>query len=138
VWNCGGDVAAAFKQNCSRTGCHNTLDAFAGLDMTDPSTLRAKMVDQVAMHGDIGCNMPGTPFRACDAAELVALGCPTDAKLIDSANFDNSWVVKKINGAQGECGDPMPISPGNSVTNGWNDTRKACYIEFFRSLIGTQ
>jgi hypothetical protein len=98
------------------------------------------MVDKVATHGDIGCNAPGTPFVECDAAQLAALGCPPDVKLIDSQDFSASWVVKKLEGAQGECGDPMPIAPGNSVSNGWDaaGTRKQCYLDFFRSLAAPQ
>jgi hypothetical protein len=138
TWDCGGEVKAALKQNCSRAGCHSTLDKYAGLDLTEPAALAAQLVDKVAMHGDIACQPTGQPFRACNAEELLTLGCPPNAMLIDSANPDASWLITKLNGTQGNCGDPMPIAPGNSVSNGWNDARKQCYIDFFKSLAASQ
>lgn len=140
VWNCGGEVKDALKQNCARTGCHSALDKFAGLDLTDPASIAGQMVDKPATFGDIGCNAPGMPYRACTADELTALGCPPNVKLIDSANLDASWVLTKLNGMHGMCGDAMPIAPGNSATNGWDaaGTRKQCYIDFFRSLATAQ
>jgi hypothetical protein len=116
---------------------------YAGLDMTNPATLREKLVDKVAMHGDIGCNATGTPFRACTAEELVAKGCPPGVMLINSQNLDDSWLLKKLTLTKEQlmgCGDAMPISPGNTVANGWDaaGARKACYIEFFRSLAAPQ
>jgi hypothetical protein len=75
-------------------------------------------------------------FRACTAAELPA-GCVPGTLVIDSANFDNSWVLKKFNmtRAELECGDQMPLPPGNSVASGWNEDRKACLIDFFRKQV---
>jgi hypothetical protein len=35
--------------------------------------------------------------------------CPVGDKLIDSANVDNSWLLKKINGMHGTCGQLMPL-----------------------------
>jgi hypothetical protein len=144
VWNTAacGDVKDALKKNCARSGCHSTLDQYAGLDLTDPATFRTQMLNKDALHGDIGCNATGTPFRQCTPEELVSMkGCPpVGVKLIDSANPDASWVLAKINGTHGTCGDVMPISPGNTPANGWDaaGTRKACYIEFFRSLAAPQ
>ena len=86
------------------------------------------------MHGDIGCNQPGELFRECTEDELVALGCPEDALLISSADFESSWLVAKMNGAEGECGVPMPASPGNTPASGWSEERRACLLEYFRSL----
>jgi hypothetical protein len=143
TWTCGGEVKDALKQNCARAGCHSTTDMYAGLDLTDPTTFRALLVDKVAMHGDIGCNATGTPFRACTPEELVAKGCPPGVMLINSQNLDDSWLLKKMTLTKAElmgCGDPMPISPGNTPANGWDagGMRKACYIEFFRSLAAPQ
>jgi hypothetical protein len=138
TWTCAEDVTMALKKNCSRAGCHSTLDKYAELDLTNPAAIAAQMVDKVAMHGDIGCQLAGQPFRACTAAELTALGCPSNAMLIDSQNPDASWVITKLRGMQGECGDVMPIAPGNSAANGWNDERQQCYINFFKSLAAPQ
>jgi hypothetical protein len=146
VWDTAacGDVKEALKKNCARAGCHGSVDKYAGLDLTDPALpmFRAQLLDQVAMHGDIGCNATGTPFRQCTPEELVSMkGCPSaPVKLLDSANPDASWVLTKINGTHGTCGDAMPISPGNTPTNGWDaaGVRKKCYIDFFRSLAAPQ
>ena len=131
----GCDIAVAMKDNCDRPGCHNTAYHEAALDFSNLANMPALLVDRPALHGDIGCNAPGTLFRACDAAELVALGCPTDVLLIDSRDFDASWVVKKLKGEHGTCGKEMPISPGNSVMYGWGEARRTCFLEYFRSLI---
>jgi hypothetical protein len=140
VWNPAcGDIKIALKDNCSRPGCHSTTDQYAGLDLTDPTTFREQLVDKVAMHGDIGCNAVGMPFRACTPQELVDKGCPPGVMLINSQNLDESWLLKKLTLTKAElmgCGDAMPITPGNQPGEGWDAAgmRKACYIEFFRSL----
>jgi hypothetical protein len=62
-------------------------------------------------------------------------------KIIDSANFEDSWVLKKFNAAtkaELNCGDLMPLAPGNSVSSGWNDARKECLIDFFRKQVPSQ
>jgi hypothetical protein len=121
------DLQPSLKQNCARAGCHSTLDRYAGLDLADPTQVAAQMVDKVATHGDINCQVVGMPFRACTPAELVAIGCPPNALLIDSANPEESWVLKKLRDEQGLCGDSMPIAPGNSRANGWSEDRRVCY-----------
>jgi hypothetical protein len=136
TWNCATPLEGpmgALKQNCARGGCHDQTSRYAGLNLTDPSTIRGQMVDQIATHGDMSCGTPGMT-HVCTPDEIVALGCPLDVKLIDSANFSNSWVVAKINQTHGNCGLYMPFTPGNSATNGWNDERMNCYMDFFRSL----
>jgi hypothetical protein len=128
------DLPSTLKQNCARTGCHGALDRHADLDFTDPNAVAAQLVDQVAPHGDLGCNPPGTPFAECTSNELAALGCPSDALLIDSANPEASWILRKLRGEQESCGDPMPIAPGNSISNGWNDARRACYEDWIYEM----
>jgi hypothetical protein len=140
VWNANcGDLTMALKQNCARSFCHDEAEKYANLDLHDPTTLREQLVDKVAMHGDIGCNAVGTPFRACTPQELVDMGCPPGVMLINSQNLDESWLLKKMTLTTAElmgCGQAMPISPGNQPSNGWDPAgaRKACYVEFFRSL----
>jgi hypothetical protein len=144
TWNCsevplaGGTTSALYK-NCVNA-CHNTGTKYAGLDLSDPAAIRAQMVDKPATFEDFGCQVPPEPYRECTREEMLALGCPPDVKLIDSANFEASWVVKKLNGEHGGCGDAMPLSPGNSVSSGWDAAgrRKQCYLDFFRSLAAPQ
>ncbi len=130
-------VKEALTKSCARTGCHSSVDHWGGLDFTDPFKVAAQVVDQPAMHGDINCAQPGEPFRPCTLEELEPLcagSAATSTLLIDSANFENSWVLRKLNGEQGTCGEQMPIPPGNSVSNGWNDARKACLERYFRVI----
>jgi hypothetical protein len=132
------DVQMALSKSCARTGCHSALDKYADLDLSNPANA-AQLVNKPATFGDINCAPAGMPFRECMAAELPA-GCVPGTLVIDSANFDNSWVLKKFNlpDAELNCGDPMPLPPGNSVSNGWNDARKECLIDFFRKQVPSQ
>lgn len=131
------DIQVALSKSCARTGCHSALDHYADLDLSNPAGVAAQMVGVAAMHGDINCAAPGTPFRECMPSELPATCPPAGTLLIDPTTFDNSWVVKKLNGDE-TCGDAMPLPPGDSVSNGWNDARKACLIDFFRQLSTSQ
>jgi hypothetical protein len=128
------DLKPSLKQNCARSGCHSTIDRYAGLDWTDPNLAAAQLVDKVATHDDIGCNAIGTPFRPCTPDELIAKGCPPNALLIDSENPEESWVLKKLRGQQGPCGDQMPMAPGNAIPNGWNAERLACYEDWIYEM----
>jgi hypothetical protein len=137
VWRCGTDVTMALKQNCARGGCHTGASVLtsAGLDLTTVEKVR-EMVNKPASYGDIGCNVPPETFRECAPTELPA-GCVPGKLLIDPVNFDDSWVLRKLTAmtkAELSCGDLMPLAPGNSVSSGWSDERKQCYIELFRSL----
>lgn len=142
TWNCPEPLEGpqgALVKSCARPACHNSASKYARLDLTNPATFKDLMVDKIAMHEDITCNAPGTPSRVCTPDELITVkGCPTDAMLIDSANFENSWLVKKMNMQFGMCGNRMPYPPGDAVSNGWSDARKACLLEFFRSLATLQ
>jgi hypothetical protein len=129
------DAQVALSKSCARTGCHSALDHYADLDLSNAAAIAAQMVDRPATHGDINCAAVGMPFRECTPSELPA-GCPTNALLIDSANFEESWVIKKLHGDE-SCGDPMPLPPGDSISNGWSDARRTCLEAFFRSLAGT-
>jgi hypothetical protein len=129
------DVQVALSKSCARTGCHNA-DMYGDLNLLDPASA-AQLVDKPATFTDINCAPAGMPYRECTMAELPA-GCVQGTKIIDSANFDNSWVLRKFNAptkAELACGDLMPLPPGNSATNGWNEERKACLIDFFRKQV---
>jgi hypothetical protein len=79
---------------CAGNGCHSaggTLELGGDLDLTSPGVTQ-RLVNANATHA--GADMDGG-------------GCPP-AKLIDTATPMNSWLLKKINGAQGSCGSTMP------------------------------
>jgi hypothetical protein len=127
------DVQVALSKSCARTGCHSALDHYAGLDLSNPANVAA-LVGKAASFGDINCAMPGTPFRACMPSELPA-GCVPGTVLIEAtqANFANSWIAKKMTVPKEtlNCGDHMPLPPGDSVASGWNDARRDCLLDFF-------
>lgn len=131
------NVDDALLRSCGRNACHNAGSQWADLILTDAATAAIELLDVPATHGDIQCSVPPEPYRACTPAELPAT-CPQNVMLIDSMDIDSSWVLRKLDPAfvQGSCGDAMPAPPGNStsVQVGWSEERRACLIEFFRSL----
>ena len=74
--------------------CHNDSLKFSGLDLASDG-FTARLKDIPARHGDLGLGMS-------------AQDCPVGDKLIDSVTPDNSWLLKKIRGLQGNCGTVMP------------------------------
>jgi hypothetical protein len=77
--------------------CHGAMPAPAGLQSSglnlesDGFTDRLKNV--AAKHTDL---------------PMGKTTCPTGDKLIDTSNPSASWLLKKIQGQQNGCGDPMP------------------------------
>jgi hypothetical protein len=69
----------------------------AGLDLESPNAM-VRLKDVPAKHTDVPITRP-TPT------------CPTGDKLIDSANPEESWLLLKLRGQQGTCGDPQPPPP---------------------------
>jgi hypothetical protein len=132
----GCDLQEALDKSCARAGCHSSVDRYGSLDLSDPLNVASQMVDRQAPHTDINCAAVGMPFRACTPDELSQFcpGSTAGVKLIDSANPQESWVLRKLGGTQGMCGYAMPMAPGNSVNNGWNDARRTCLERFFLIL----
>jgi hypothetical protein len=132
----GCHVMTALNQSCARTGCHSAEGHYADLDFSKFENV-LELIDKPATHGDINCAAAGQPFRECTPAELVPV-CGVGSNvfpstlIIDRQDIDNSWVLKKLRGEQGECGDAMPLPPGDSAANGWNDARRTCLEKFFR------
>jgi hypothetical protein len=145
VWDCAVDVNVALQQNCGRSNCHAAPTAlqppYADLELTTVEKAR-EMVNKPASYADIGCNGPGEPWRECGPTELPD-GCVPGRLLINPINFEDSWVLRKMNALTKldlSCGELMPVPPGNAATYGWdaNGVRKQCFIELFRSLAAPQ
>lgn len=80
---------------CAGNGCHSaggTLELGGDLDLTSPG-VGARLLNASATHAGVDLDGGAT--------------CPP-AKLIDAANPAASWLLVKINGAQGTCGSAMP------------------------------
>ena len=64
----------------------------SGLDLQSPN-VTARLKDVLSKHTDLP-----PPNNIC----------PTGDRLIDSSNPEQSWLLKKLKGQQGTCGDRMP------------------------------
>jgi hypothetical protein len=130
--NNGVDHVVMLNQNCARSACHNNRSVVAGLDLTPDAGLVTRLKDVPAGYGEIDCSNGGA-FMEC-----VPTTCPPagSAKLVDSANPAQSWVLRKSTGAHNECGLPMPVAPGDNPPGGgpFDDARKACLDQLVRAI----
>ncbi len=117
-----GDGTAANRGACSIQGCHFSHLPTSSLDLTANSGLVGRVKDVPAVHGDINSSTDPAMFTAC-----VPAGCPDDALLVNSADPDSSWILAKINGTQGDCGDVMPDGV-------FSDDQKACVDKLVRAI----
>lgn len=76
--------------------CHGNAFQAAGLDLQSPN-VTSRLKDVPATHGDRAPQESGP--------------CPIGDKLIDSASPEDSWLLKKLRGLQGNCGTAMPQTP---------------------------
>ncbi len=112
--DCGTDTYQnVLTTNCASLGCHLPFmgmasTAASGLDLTPDSGLVGRLKDVKAQHGDITC---APDFTAC-----VPASCDPSALLVNSQDPTKSWILTKINGAQSDCGTPMPPPSGPSGT----------------------
>lgn len=129
----GCDYVTAVNRSCSRTACHNPRSRISGLDLTptDAAALIARLKDQPARHREIDCGNGG------NFVECVPASCPSpgSALLVDSANPDASWILRKLNGTHDGCGFQMPMAPGDE---GFDAERKACVEELVRAIAATE
>jgi hypothetical protein len=123
----GCDYTMAIGRSCAIAGCHTAKDAYGGLNLTVDMGLRSRLVDVPAKHADIICDIT-KPDEFCRPA-----ACPSNAKLLDSANPDASWVFAKLGMTPTGCGDQMPLPPGNAADR-WTAERQECLQKFFRAL----
>jgi hypothetical protein len=132
---CDGGVsyATTLTENCARTGCHNERSKVSGLDLTANPGLAMRLKNQPAAYREIDCGAPG-PYMECVPATCPPAG---DALLVDSANPDNSWLLKKMNGTHNDCGVVMPVSPGDrppAPAGPFDEARKACLDKLVRAI----
>jgi hypothetical protein len=84
------------------------------LDLASPG-YTARLKDVPAVHGDL---------------PMGKMTCMAGDKLIDTSNPDASWLKKKIEGNQGQCGDQMP-STGMLTAD-----QKACLETYITCVAG--
>ncbi len=124
----GCDYVTALGKSCAIVGCHIGRVLASDLDLTPDQGLRARLLNVQAKHGDIDCDTNPDTFTEC-----VPTTCPS-AKLVNTAVPDASWILKKLAGTQGMCGDHMPLPPGDAGTTGWGPTAQSCVETFSLAL----
>lgn len=123
------DYATALAENCSTSGCHSTKNQVAGLALTPDDGLIARIYGVPSTHSEIDCGANGV-YQECDWPNEPAACFPfADALLVDPGNPDESWLLKKINGTFGGCGEAMPPS-GVAL----DAAARACLEKFVRAV----
>ncbi len=103
VVNCNGTTYAdALRANCVMPGCHSAAYPASGMNLTPDSGLVARLKDVPAKHQDIFCEDVGD--------YCVPATCPPagQALLVDSADYTQSWILKKLAFGVSMCGSDMP------------------------------
>lgn len=86
-------IKTLFKtDNMSCALCHSSTLKSAGLDLRSDG-LAARLKNVPATH-----ELVVAPNNVCGQGDL----------LVDATTPANSWLLKKVNGGQDKCGDPMP------------------------------
>lgn len=99
------DYVPLMVKDCAHAGCHAPSPvAAAGLDLTPTSGLIGRLKDVRAQHMNINCAPAGEPIVECG---FVPAACPSDALLVNSANWEASWMIAKLRGTAVGCGDIM-------------------------------
>jgi hypothetical protein len=124
----GLNAATVITGDCAKGGCHKGALAAAGLDLSfSPNNIAKNTKDVIATHEAIQCSAPTEPYMEC-----IPMTCPGPgtALLVNSANPDDSWVLKKIHGTANGCGDTMP---DDSYATASPD-KLACVDAVFRAI----
>jgi hypothetical protein len=102
------DFPTILQSDCAHSGCHAPSAAAptpaAGLDLSPNAGLVGRLKDVPARHMNINCAPPGADIVECTS---VPAACPTGALLVDSSNWEASFVVSKMRGTALGCGDQM-------------------------------
>ncbi len=102
------DYPTIMVADCAHSGCHapsGPAPMGAGsLDLTPTAALVARLKDVPARHLNINCAPPGAEIVECTS---VPDACPMDALLVDSDNWEASFIISKLRGTAVGCGDQM-------------------------------
>ena len=113
----GSAVAAAFQAacadylnivttDCAHLGCHAGPNATSQLDLSPDTGLPSRVKDVPAKHLNITCSPPGADIVECTS--VPAAPAPANALLVDSSNWQASWIIAKLRAMSTGCGDTMP------------------------------
>ncbi len=111
--NCTGTTYDVALKSCNTLGCHAANYPAGGLNLVADANLVTRLKDVPAQHKDIGCTA-GDTTCACDANTLTCTtppsACPMGnaALLVNSANYQQSWIITKLEQTDPMCGIQMP------------------------------
>jgi hypothetical protein len=98
----GCDIPTVLTDSCATNGCHKPGPIMAAkLNLIADNGLVGRVKDVPSTHSDLYCGNVPCP--------TIPAECPVDDKLVDSTDYTQSWIVKKMNDPAG-CGELMPIS----------------------------
>ena len=113
-------------RDCASAGCHAALGRATSSELllTPDDGLVQRLKDVRAKFQDIYC---GT--EPCTETPAT---CPPagTALLVDSSNWENSWMIQKLRMTTGSCGDPMPISNSGP----YDAAREACLERMVQAI----
>jgi len=97
-------LANDVAKDCAGIGCHRVsgVPAPSGLVLTPDDGFVGRVKDVLAKHQDIYC------ADIKDTCPTIPTSCPTTAMLVESDNWEASWLLTKLRGMQDTCGDAMP------------------------------
>lgn len=102
------DYPKIMQGDCAHAGCHLPTAALpmgaASLDLSPNAGLVGRLKDVPARHLNINCAPPGQEIVECTT---VPAACPADALLVNSSNWEASFVISKLRGTAVGCGDQM-------------------------------
>lgn len=101
-FNLGCDYKTIVSGDCAKTGCHRGSLSSAKLDLSGNS-LVARLKDVPATFLEIQCSALGEPYMEC-----IPAACPRGTLLVDSDNWEQSFMLTKLRGTQNGCGTAMP------------------------------
>lgn len=122
---CG--YAAIIQNSCALTACHDTMYNRAELDFKTPG-YEQRIVNAPATFTEITCPDPAGGVLP---VPCMPASCPQGALLINTTTPSESWMLKKLQGVHGDCGDAMPLPPGKVTAE-----EKACLESWIHYLAG--
>jgi hypothetical protein len=123
-FNLGCDYKPIVAADCAKSGCHKGIFAAASLDLSK-NDLVARLKDVPATFGEIQCSPPGEPYMEC-----VPAACVTGALLVDSSNWEQSFMLATLRGTQNGCGETMPDDTYRAA----NPDKEACLEALVRAI----
>jgi hypothetical protein len=123
-FNLGCDYKPIVLADCAKGGCHKGALAAAEVDLSG-NYLVARLKDVPATFLHIQCSGPAEPYMEC-----VPAACATGALLVDSSNWEQSFMLAKLRGTQNGCGDAMP----DNEYRGANPDKEACLEALVRAI----